>query len=104
MSEEAAYVSDRKDETVSGGAQQVIIRKVEALERNARLRICFDAAVKTWPYASPEEIDEHRHYLLTDLPVRRTQTGVWLTGSCGGEAKHEGLRADQPLFATVHHR
>ena len=46
VSEEAAYVSDRKDGTVCVGAKQVITREVETLERNARLRICFDAAVE----------------------------------------------------------
>lgn len=39
-------VSDRKDGTVRMGAQQVITREVEAPERNACPRGCFDAAMQ----------------------------------------------------------
>jgi len=46
VSEQAAYVSDRKDGAVTVGAQQVITKEVEASERNARLRECFDATMQ----------------------------------------------------------
>ena len=46
MSEEAAYVSDRKDGAVRVEAQWVITREVEASERNAHPRTCFDVAVE----------------------------------------------------------
>jgi hypothetical protein len=41
-----AYASDREDGTVRVGAQQVITREVEAPERNARPRTCFDVATQ----------------------------------------------------------
>ena len=46
MSEQAAYVSDRKDGTVRVGAEQVITREVEASEQNSRPRTCFEVAVE----------------------------------------------------------
>jgi len=46
VGESAAYVLDRKDRVVRVGTQQAITREVEALERNARPRACFDVAVE----------------------------------------------------------
>jgi len=45
------------------GAQQVITREVEASERNARLRICFDVAVED--LAPCLHLDEDRQSLRT---------------------------------------
>ena len=53
MSEWAAYVSDRKDETVRVRAEQVITREVEAPERNACPRTCFDVEMQDPALRSP---------------------------------------------------
>ena len=77
MGEEGPYVSERKCESVRVRAQQVITRKVEAPERNACSRTCFDVAMQDLTTLKAEINQEAWETLHSDTshPFDRPESG-----------------------------